>query len=404
MAAMVCLNAAVLWNNRQDIAAGRNDFPIFYSNAQMVHEGKAAALYDFEAEQRFARTVSDRPAPPNNHLPYELLLFIPFIYLPFRVAYILWTILGLAMLAGVAGVMRNARAGNNWSFAFTLLTILSFYPVWNCLIAGQDSILLLLLFTISFWLWKRRKDDMAGAVLALGLFRPQLVLPFVLAAFLGGKWKFVRGFVPGAALVLTLSASVVGLHGMADYARLLLSQGTQGSAPVLANRWHVTPGLMPTWRGFLWLCLPRWIPPGAQTALLLSGTILGLGWAARKMRTARGSRAFEMAFAITLATVLLVSFHSFLQDFSLMVLPLLICSQAFSASRIVAKKSASLIVSLCFLLFLTPLYLILFATETMGWLFLVGSLALWLVSRRANDWRTETSNAITVAPECSVTT
>jgi hypothetical protein len=36
---MLCLNAAVLWNNRKDIAAARNRFSIFYSNAQMVHEG-----------------------------------------------------------------------------------------------------------------------------------------------------------------------------------------------------------------------------------------------------------------------------------------------------------------------------------------------------------------------------
>lgn len=404
MAVVVCLNAAVLLGNWADIAAGRNDFPIFYSNAQMVHEGKAADLYNFDVEQSFARRVSDRPAPPNNHLPCELLLFIPFIYLPFRAAYILWTILGLAMLTGVAGVMRNTRAGNNWSFAFTLLTIFSFYPAWNCLIAGQDSILLLLLFTISFWLWKRGKDDLAGGVLALGLFRPQLVLPFVLIVFLTGKWRFVRGFVPGAALVLTLSASVVGFHGMGDYARLLLSQGTQGSATVLANQWHVTPGLMPTWRGFLWLFLPRWVPPGVQTVLLLSGTIVGLGWASIKMRRAQGSGAYEMAFAIALATVLLVSFHSFLQDFSLMILPLLICSQAFSASRIESRNSASLIVGLCFLLFVTPLYLMLFTTRTMGWLFLIESLAVWLASRWANDWRIESSNAITVAPECGVTT
>lgn len=404
LAVMVCLNAAVLWNNRGDIAAGRNDFPIFYSNAQMVHEGKAAGLYNFDAEQRFARRVSDRPAPPNNHLPYELLLFIPFTYLPFRTAYVLWTILGLAMLACVAHIMRSTRAGNNWSFAFTLLTVLSFYPAWNCLIAGQDSILLLLLFTTCFWLWKRGKDDMAGAVLALGLFRPQLVLPFVFVTFLAGKWRLVRGFIPGAALVLSLSALVVGLHGMGDYGRLLLSQGTQGSAAVLADRWHVTPGLMPTWRGFLWLCLPRWVPPGAENFLVLSGTIAGLGWAARKMRAARGSGAFELALAITLATVLLVSFHSFLQDFSLMILPLLICAQAFSVTRIESRNSTSLIVSLCFLLFVTPLYLLLFTTQRMGLLFLVGSLAVWLASRWAKEWRSEIADATTPSQQYSVTT
>jgi hypothetical protein len=69
------------------------------------------------------------------------------------------------------------------------------------------------------------KEDAAGILLTLGLFRPQLVLPFVLVAFLGGKWKFVRGFIPGAVLVIALSTWVVGLHGMADYARILVAQG-----------------------------------------------------------------------------------------------------------------------------------------------------------------------------------
>jgi hypothetical protein len=322
--------------------------------------------------------------------------------LQFRTASILWAILNVAMLGGVATVIQNLRG--RWSFSLTLLMILAFYPVWFCLIAGQDSILLLLLFAVSLLLWKRGKDDIAGFVLAFGLFRPQLVLPFAFVALLAGKRKFVRGFIPGAALVLALSTWVVGVHGMADYVKLLLAQGTEKSATALAGRWQVRPELMPTWRGFLWLCLPRWLPPEVQTVLLLSGTILGLGWASIKMRRARGSNAFEIAFAITLATVLLVSFHSFLQDFSLMILPLLICWPAFSASRIASRNRASLIVSLCFLLFLTPLYLVLLATRGMGWLLLVESLAVWLASRSANDWRTKTADVSGPAQECGVTT
>ena len=218
MAVMVCLNVAVLWSNRVDIAAGRNDFPGFYSNAQMVHEGMASRLYDFDAENSFNRRVADAPhppAPPNTHLPYELLLFIPFVHFRFLTAYAIWTILNLVILAGVAVVIQKVY--RSWSFSLTWLTILAFPPIWYCLVAGQDGILLLLLFALSFWLWKQGKDDMAGFVLALGLFRPQLVLPFVLVALLAGKWKFVRGFIPGAILVAVLSTAVVGFHGMANY-------------------------------------------------------------------------------------------------------------------------------------------------------------------------------------------
>ena len=68
------------------------------------------------------------------------------------------------------------------------------------------------------------------------------VLPFVLVAFLAGKWKFIRGFIPGAVLVIALSTWVVGVHGLADYAQILILQGTQGSASTLVEQWRFTRG------------------------------------------------------------------------------------------------------------------------------------------------------------------
>ncbi len=81
MAIMLAMNAVMLFIPWKQIMTGRNDFPIFYSNAQMVREGQALRLYDFDAENSFVHRVTDVPRPPNNHLPYELLLFVPFTYL-----------------------------------------------------------------------------------------------------------------------------------------------------------------------------------------------------------------------------------------------------------------------------------------------------------------------------------
>ncbi len=375
---MVCLNAAILWSNRGYIAAGSIDFPVFYSNAQMIHEGKASSLYDFDDEKSLGHRIGGTLRPPDNHLPYELLLFVPFTYLQFRVAATLWAILSLTMLVAVAAVIQNLNGPRG--FPLTLLAILAFYPECYCVTQGQDSILLLLLFAVSFSLWKRGKDDMAGFVMALGLFRPQIVLPFIFVVFLAGKWKFVRGFIPGAALVVALSAWVVGIHGMVDYGRILLSQGTEKSASVLADRWLVRPELMATWRGFLSVCLPVWVPSWFRTLLLLSGTALGLGWAAKKMRSARSSGALDTAFAIAVATVLLVSFQSYLHDFSLMILPLLIFRPLLT-SGMVPKNSAYVIAGLGVLLFCTPLYLVLYSTASLGWLFPIQAVALWVASR-----------------------
>ena len=47
------MNAVILFIPWEEMMAGKNDFPVFYSSAQMVHEGQASHLYDFDAENRF---------------------------------------------------------------------------------------------------------------------------------------------------------------------------------------------------------------------------------------------------------------------------------------------------------------------------------------------------------------
>ena len=99
------------------------------------------------------------------------------------------------------------------------------------------------------------------------------------------------------------------------------------------------------------------------------------------MREAKGSTAFDVAFAIGVGTTLLVSFYSLPYDFSLMILPLLICAPGLATSSFVPKQTAYLILTLGYLFFLTPLYYLLLTTSNMAWFFLVGSVAIWSASR-----------------------
>jgi Glycosyltransferase family 87 len=382
---MLAMNAAVLFTSWKDIRAGKNDFPVFYSNAQMVREGQAAHLYDFAAENRFVNRVSDVARAPNNHLPYELLIFVPFTYLRFGAAHLLWTLVSLGMLVGVALLMRSAGTDGS-SFRDTLLVTLAFFPAWYCLLQGQDSILLVFLFALSFWLLKGERQDGAGFALAMGLFRPQLVLPFVLVALLAGKWKFVRGFIPGAGFVLLTSVWMVGIHGIADYSRILLSQGTQGSASALAQQWQVHLGLMPTLRGLLWIILPPSVPANIRNFLLLAGTLAGLLWAAKGLRDVKDGVAFDLAFATAVGTVALVSFHSLPHDFSLMILPLLIVGGVFPFADVRAERGNPYTwVTVGFLLFFTPLYFVLIFADKVGLLVLPSVVFLWLIGSWARS-------------------
>jgi hypothetical protein len=80
--------------------------------------------------------------------------------------------------------------------------------------------------------------------------------------------------------------------------------------------------------------------------------------------------------------VTLVSFHSFLHDFSLMILPLLIAGDAVVSSVRASDKGAYLIVTLGFLFFLTPLYVVAALLTSRVGLFAVPTVVLlWLMGR-----------------------
>lgn len=372
IAAFNALSVVIPW---KVMISGSNDFPIFYSNAQMVKEGRSTDLYDVGTENVFIHRVSSTTRPPNNHLPYELLLFVPLAFLPYPAAYIVWGVLGLSMLGCVALLMGDIGDGT-LGFWRAFLTILAFFPVWYCLANGQDSMLLLLIFAASFWLWRRRRESSAGFVLALALFRPQLALPFAFVMAIAGRRKFLRGFVMGVALVATLSLWLVGTHGMVEYLRLLAAQGFEQSSTTLAHEWGISPELMPTWRGFLWVLLPGWMHSSVRNVLVLAGTFAGLFWAGKVLRCNENEGRSDRAFAATIAVVTLVSFHSFLYDFSLMVLPLLYsASQPWSSANFSIRRVFNLVIVSLF--FVTPLYLLVMATNVVALFFIPAALGVW---------------------------
>ncbi|MGA7554113.1 MAG: hypothetical protein WBW54_10235, partial [Candidatus Acidiferrales bacterium] len=88
MLIMTVINAVIFFIPWKEIMAGKNDFPPLYASAQMVREGQASCIYDLEVENSYVRRISDVTRPPNNHLPYENLIFIPLTYMQFRTAFI----------------------------------------------------------------------------------------------------------------------------------------------------------------------------------------------------------------------------------------------------------------------------------------------------------------------------
>jgi hypothetical protein len=151
--------------------------------------------------------------------------------------------------------------------------------------------------------------------MALGLFRFQLVIPLVLVLALWGRRKIALGFVSATAVLLLISAALVGWGSMLRYpAYLWLWASVPGSG-------RTPPSLLPSLLGLVtgWPRLDRnhWL---VGIVLILSAGLVSL--VARMKNPAHEPRFFELCFACAILASVLVGYNTSTYDLALLVLPL----------------------------------------------------------------------------------
>ena len=151
IAGMLCLHLLVFVNLRERIKRGYPDFTVFYTAATILRAGLGHQLYDnhvqYEIQKQVVGDIAERRGPlPYIHPPFEALIFLPLSWLPYPQAFAVWDALNLIALFGVAVLLRRSvnalRRIPPWEF---VIVSLAFFPVFDCFLQGQDSILLLLL-------------------------------------------------------------------------------------------------------------------------------------------------------------------------------------------------------------------------------------------------------------------
>ena len=351
--AIVVIHAAVFWKVREMVRKGYSDFAIYYCAGTIFREGLGHQLYDdstqFRVQQEFAPDVPIRRGPlPYSHPPFEGLFFAPFSYLSYQHAFILWSLLNLAMLAALPFLLRPylPRLGT-YSPALWLLASLAFFPILFTFIQGQDAILLLFLYAMAFVSLKKDKQVLAGVWLALGLYKFHLVLPFVLLLLVMKKFRVLYGFIPVALILAASSIAVVGPREILSYPRYVLHlENTMA-------RGAIVPADNTNLRGLLYVLLPsgRYMTP---LVLVLSAGLLA--FAAWKLRTAEFS--FEIKFALATITSVLVSYHAMGYDLSMLLLAVFLTADRLLGSEIGGRATSLTQIAIA-ALFFSPAYMVL---------------------------------------------
>jgi hypothetical protein len=372
LVAMTVCNIILAFRLIPKVRNGYQDFTIFYTGARLIRDGQTAVLYNLAAQYRMQQTFTNVPIRlgplPFNHPPFEALFFIPFTFLSYWPAYLLWTALNILMLAGSAILLKTRMP----QFAAVPPLVLgvgttAFFPTAMALIQGQDVILLLLLFVMAVICIDQRRDALAGVLLGMGLFRPQFVVPVVILLAIR-RWRILIGFAPVAILLAGITVATMGWSGPLDYARFVLHlEGTEARA--------FGPEAVPNLRGLI-LKIPGLNAAGLPAHLLIfASSITVFLLAVRRIRNGRDSILFVSALAVV-ATIL-ANYHSLVYDLSLLLpMALLLLGQTVDIGGRNAEPSTLLV---ALLLFLTPLYIFLLLAADSFYLFSI--LFLWCLFR-----------------------
>lgn len=310
---------------------GPGDFTIFYTAAHMIRDGNAHRLYDLGLQAQvqqeilapYGRTFADGLL-PYNYPPFFAVVFIPFSFLPFAWAFHLWNIANVALiLASVKLLLHQQGRRSVTDFLAAGLVVFAFFPVFRGLLNGQSSFLALFTLTLTYLALKRNRSYFAGVALALGLIKPQLVIPIAAFMLYRRRWRMLLAFSVTSTALLIISWVTAGTSGMLSYVDLV------GRMSNWNNVYGFHLAYMPNLRGTVYRfgqLYHAWFDAELSSfwlstmMFLLSAFVVGLVFRTWRGRWEPASPEFDLQFGQTLMGGLLLSPHLYGHDLVLLIL------------------------------------------------------------------------------------
>jgi alpha-1,2-mannosyltransferase len=298
------------------------DYLQFYSAGETIRQGQSANLYNFEFQSQLEQTSAGKGLQSFHAFvtpPFLAWLYVPFTILPYAWSFVAWCVLSLLFLWSSINLIRNEHRLKTFFWSLT------WFPIFAAISFGQNSLLSLLLFSITFWFWRKDKLFYAGMISSLLLFKPQMLLGVGILWLLDYRksWKSLLGLCLGGTTLASLCFIFFpdASRGYIELARNFLpGMIYQEQFPL----WHLD-----SLRGFWALLLPRqeWLVEGLSLLLSIVG-IIGfiLIW-----RKNRGQK--DLLFASAICLTIWSTPHAMIYDWSILLIPAILFWQAFPQLR-----------------------------------------------------------------------
>jgi hypothetical protein len=298
------------------------DFRAFYAAGQMLLH-LPSHMYSLAAQEHWQdASAGGSSVLPFYHPAYEALLYAPLSLLRFHTAYLVYAVCNMLLL-WVCYLVSPDGSGVFGTTGRPLLFFLSF-PVLLAIFVGQNSLWMLLAFSLVYNALTRDQVRRAGVLLGLASFKLAIIGPLALLLCIRRGRRFAVAFAATSATLLGLSIVLTGPSGMADFLHLLTGATIAVDNNIAAQ--HTTAVLlssMPNVAGLLYLLGSAHLPSPVPFVLNLVFTLLILGCGGWIQRRAAEER---VAFSAAIVCAVLVSPHLYIYDYSALLLPLLLLS------------------------------------------------------------------------------
>ena len=294
------------------------DFFNFYAAAKLYVTNGGAAVYDIAMQRQVELQITGQDPSrfivlPYFHPPYYTLLIAPLAYLDYRHAYYAMAAFNLLLaVALVVILVRTSLRVHGRGRLIAASMIGGFFPLFVTVLQGQSDLVLLVPLAGAYAAWARGRIGLAGALSALALSKPQLLLLIPVLFITRRAWRALAGFV-GVLLALgAVSVAAFGFGPVLDYLGAVGTWAVTGHLPNTGQLVYTDPAVY-SLRNVL-----EAVPGGGKVVafvilvLLLALVALSLSWRPDKPR---------LDFALAVAASLVLSPHQNVHDLALLVIP-----------------------------------------------------------------------------------
>ena len=294
------------------------DFFNFYAAAKLYLTNGGGAVYDIAMQRQVELQITGADPSrfivlPYFHPPYYTLLIAPLAYLDYRHAYYVMAAFNVVLVAALITILVRTSLrvhGRGWLVASAMIA--GFFPLFVTVLQGQSDLVVLVPLAGAYAAWAHGRYGWAGALSALALAKPQLLLLIPVLFITRRSWRALGGFAGVLAGLGLLSLATFGLAPVLTYLTSVATWAVTGRLPNTHELVYTDPAVY-SLRNVL-----EAIPGGGKLVafvillLLLALVALSLSWRPDKPR---------LDFALAIAASLVLSPHQNVHDLALLVIP-----------------------------------------------------------------------------------